>query len=303
MVERNDAFYGPGLDPETKIYRFVSWKYIDSLLKDDELVLVKPSLWEDPYELICQTIQVRVRRQEKEKRLIKEYGYQVFSQSWSASNMADTMLRAYSSINSLPEKEGERFVPCHHCSEAVLIGTTVKKLQQALLSGLREHPDFYQLYMLKVEYLEEGRLLDRAANIAADSPEALSRPENIAQLLSLKRGSFHLEQEVRPVAIFHQGKSMGNVVKLAVNAQLLIDSIELDPRVEFNWGKNKSLYLNSYHNRKSYIEACGYADKLVESGLYGPKPLLDVLIDLDCPNLKMAAHKRGIWESFLHGDD
>ena len=97
---------------EQYVYRIVSLKRLLELFEKNENVLVKPCLWDDPFENFIMNSKIRLPSGEISNLMSRELFY---GQCWSKSKASDAMWRIYS-----PENTGIR------------IRTTVRKLFNSL---------------------------------------------------------------------------------------------------------------------------------------------------------------------------
>jgi hypothetical protein len=166
IVAIDRCLHDPQFELDTPIYRFVPWRWVEDLLVDGNLTLIRPENWDDPFELIHHPIQVRVsdKNGARAQEVLDGNNFQVFSQSWTTKCMADTMLRAYSRLTAKgPENDTNSlpFTPTRHATEAIQVSTTIGKLQAALQVGMQDCAAFEYLFMTKVAYLSERELAER----------------------------------------------------------------------------------------------------------------------------------------------
>ncbi|CAG9243819.1 hypothetical protein [Paraburkholderia caribensis] len=294
--------HDPQLDFDTPIYRFVPWRWLEDLLVDGNLTLVRPESWDDPYELIHHPIQVRVtdKHGTQAQKVLDGSDFQVFSQSWTTKSMADTMLRAYSRLTAKnPENDTEHlaFTPTHHATEAIQISTTIGKLQAALRVGLENTAPFEFLYMIKVAYMPEEDLAQRVVSTYAHGPDTGKDPDCVASLLSVKRDAYEAENEVRPIVLLNDAAKDLSLLKIKIKPQFLIDSISIDPRIGSH--KIAGSHIHDYGQRYALLEKWGFASKVKKSHLYSVSPFFDALLDLDAPDCNLSEQSKARWRAFL----
>lgn len=296
--ERADRFYTQdGLDRDTPIYRFMSWQWVRDLLEKGKLVLVRPESWEDPYELIDRPVQIRVRRGDAStSRILPGSRFEIFSQSWTTRNMADTMLRAYSRL-SPADDDGTTFDPVVHKAESVQISTTVGKLHDALRRALEGVPGFERLYLTRVTYHADDALIDHVGGLVANGPNSMKDPHTIATMLSLKRDAYFAENEIRPIVLFDDSARGLERLTVSIDAEDTIDSICIDPRVGNH--SVSGFPMHAHQNRRAFLADCGFELKIVDSHLYTASPLIDLTIDLDSAENKLSDDSRMVWSDYF----
>lgn len=290
-------FLSPGISEDTPIYRFVPWKYLEYLLVNQRLTMVRPERWQDPFELINVPVQIRVSDATGAtiSQVMEGSDLQVFSQCWTTVNMGDTMLRAYSDLSGEPDNSVV-FDPSLHKNEAVQISTTVGKLRDALAFGLRNLPSFQRLYISKVRYLSEDDIADEISGTYAHGPDTGKDPDCVASLLSKKRIAYQAEQEVRPMVFMDSSARNLDLLTLEFNSKLSLDSVVIDPRLT---GGRTDHGANAYSNREALLKSWGYAGKIEHSDLYSYGPIYDAVLDLDAPDCKISDVSKARWRDFL----
>lgn len=291
-------FTEPDLDFNTPIYRFVPWRWLRDLLIDGNLTLVRPENWDDPYELIHRPVQVRIvdGSGARAQKVLDASGFEVFSQSWTTKNMADTMLRAYSKLSR--EEDGiEPFDPASHANEAVQISTTVGKLHDTIAHGLQHSSWFERLYVGRVKYLSEDALANRVVATYAHGPDVGKDPACVASLLLVKRDAYEAEQEIRPIVLLNEAGRDLTVLKVKIDPQVLIDSITIDPRVRSR--EVSGLGMRAYQDRFALLREWGFATKICESHLYSASPMFEAILELDSPKCALSRESKARWRIFL----
>jgi hypothetical protein len=207
------------------LYRIVSFDRAVQLLKSNELYFAHPSEWDDPYE----------------QGLQHKNSHDIFAQCWCRKAQSDAMWRIYS-----PHGVGVR------------IGTTRKRLRDALAKAKEEQGIWFKIQSVQYLYQEELQFKLR------DSAKALQAEYSLVTAVAplfLKRNAFSHEAEVR--AVIHvpgndnDAKRKGVTVK--VDAHALLRSIWLDPRAPSAYVEAFTYYL------KRKLKFTGTVEK---SGLY-----------------------------------
>lgn len=196
---------GQKLDPEMKVYRYMSLKQFMHFIENNKTYLTRISSWDDTWEAPI----MKLPTQHDNGRLSKpaySSGMDLFAQCWTSKKESDAMWRIYSA-----SKDG------------IKIGTTVKKFE--LLEGLGYYAVdeifYYKNLMEGLDYCNEGSSIMRTFR------EGL-----------IKRDEFIHEQEIRLITI-NSPNTLGKVLKaeenyleLNLDAKDFIEEIIIDPRAE-----------------------------------------------------------------------
>jgi hypothetical protein len=190
---------GPGLDESTKLYRYMAFPRLVSLIEKNEVYLSRITTWEDTWELPSTRIPI-----ELDGKLRQHFPIEAlfFGQCWSLLQESDAMWRIYST-----SKEG------------VVIQTTVGKFK--LLKEVRRSA------LAEVIYYDDIRS-------ALAEIRATREYERFGEAF-LKRRAFEHEKEVRFVtaADGHCHDSVrdnDNGLTLPVSPAEFIDGVTVDPR-------------------------------------------------------------------------
>lgn len=220
---------------EKNIYRVFSFERLLELFNQQELTLVHPSLWEDPFENFFLNSEF-TNAAGRTFSLDLKYG--VYGQCWSLSRESDAMWRIYS-----PDKRG------------VKVRTTSRKL----LSYLNDATvDYGSAYIGKVNYLPKTKM-NELCNDDNFIRSSLDSEQGIASTLLYKRREFSHENEVRLIhtkASCREGSD--KVFSFSVNPMELVDQIVFDPRM------NDDLF----QVYKKHISDLGFKKSTVKSSLY-----------------------------------
>lgn len=257
-------------DPNAPIYRIFPLWFLEEALRLRQLVLVQPTHWEDPFEVVGNAIAVDTRRGDRiEQVIINQSLPPAFAQCWSATAESDALLRTYSRVvkdphfrrNTCPRDEG------------VQVRSSPKKLLQALVSGTsstRKGSWFFGA----VKYLARTELLQEIANgIGQHGPKMFENPSNRAKLLLLKRHAFSHEAELRAIFVQQAPEPSEPIFRVPVEPPAVFDEISFDPRLETFERKE----------RETVIRSLGFTGAMRESDLY-QRTLLQVgIIEDDKP--------------------
>ncbi len=220
------------------IYRVMPVHRLFEIFHDNEIVLVNPIKWDDPFEnlVLKDMIEGVFDNNPGAKVISKIFRTDIFGQCWTFHKETDAMWRIYS-----PDKQGVK-VRC--------------KVRNLLSSILDNNIDFEKggLFLGKVDYVPQKNLI----SLLKCTPDIYGA--DIAKTLLLKRREFKHEAEVRIIST----KGSGDIKKLKIEPLKIFDEIIFDPRM------NKHIY-ESY---KKHIIASGYKKRVRQSLLYQlPKEL------------------------------
>jgi len=221
-----------------KIYRVFTIDRLIEMFEQKENALVKPELWDDPFENFILKIPIKHNTGKVSKSSLRERGY---GQCWTMNIESDAMWRIYS-----PDKNG------------VKIRTTIRKLFQSLYSTQTPYAST-SCFIGKVKYYSkkdiEKLISDRIAG-----RKQFTRNIGQARSLIFKRNAFKHENEIRLIYLDPHNQSNLNVYFYPCDPLSLIDRITFDPRM------NARLY-NIY---KKHLKSIGYQGTMVQSSLYRP---------------------------------
>lgn len=222
-------------EKDQPIYRIISVRRLFELFINRHNVLVKPKLWEDPFENFMMN-----STGELEDGQLFSIGFRehFFGQCWTRTKESDAMWRIYS-----------------HNKDGAKISTTPRKLLNALYDSGGKLRDI-SCFIGKVNYYTTAQLQSllqsKGLSWMTDSSGV-----GQAQTLLFKRYPFEHENEVR-IIYNSQGSVNGDVFSFPIDPLKLIDDIVFDPRMEYK----------EFSNYKSQIRELGFAHKIVKSNLY-----------------------------------
>jgi hypothetical protein len=253
-------------NPDKPVYRIFPLWYLEETIRLHQLVLVSPSLWEDPFEVIGNTIAVNFSNDDQRKQeIINQSLPPVYAQCWSMTSESDTLLRAYSRVVKDPQF---RRNICPR-DEGVKVRSTPRKLLKPLVAGVPSGP-VASCFIGSVWYLERDKLLQAIAKtISKHGLDIFEKnKQKQAELLLMKRAAFLHEAEVRLIAIIHhETTSTNGVFKISIDPNTVFDEITFDPRLETFQRKE----------REASFRDLGYTGQFGESSLY-QKVLLQIII-------------------------
>jgi len=222
------------------IYRIMPLSRLYELFENNENVLVKPSLWEDPFENFILKSRVRFKND-------KIYGFNhqngFYGQCWTRSQASDAMWRIYSSDK-----------------RSVRVRTTIGKLFNSLYDSQSHHIGLRheKCFIGKVKYLPSQKLKEFASEVFSE--QAGTRIYSLASSLCVKRPAFKHENEVRLIHFEHDvNKYNEELFQYQFDAHEVIDQLMLDPRLDAN---------EAERIKKDIIKRVGFKGSIKRSLLY-----------------------------------
>ncbi len=212
---------------DAPIYRVLPLRRFKELIANKKVVLVRPSLWGDPFENFFLKCPVRIppTGQLGSMRLIADKWYAL---CWTRISDSDAMWRIYS-----PKKGGVR------------ISTTIRKLFSAIY-----RPDdklaTLKYFIGTVQYKSRRQIEDFLRSTTFMDLAFGGQGHNFARTLCTKRLEFCHEQEVR--LLFHDAtqKKRSDKLRLPFDYSTVLDDVALDPRLDgpgFDACKNELIAL------------------------------------------------------------
>ncbi len=224
-------------DLDKPIYRIFSRDRFIQLFETRKITLVKPKLWEDPFENFIMNATGQTKEGEKFKVSFREKYY---GQCWTTKRESDAMWRIYS-----PSKNG------------IKIKTTIRKLFESLYSQSGNFKDI-SCFIGKVEYFSTSKLVSLLSdpdNMRANLTDTTGLGQ--ATTLLLKRIAFSHEKEVR-IIYNSPGDIHSDIYEFSIDPYGLIDQIVFDPRIE----------ISNYKADKQLLKNWGFKKGIVRSNLY-----------------------------------
>lgn len=217
MGIKNDDFDRP-------LYRIFPLCYFKSALSEKRLTLVRPTVWEDPHEDICEKGQMSAKNFET-KRLLP-YLQPAFAQSWSLDGDSDALLRAYSRV--IKDESTKRNIEQKY--EGVQVKTTVRKLLGALATFSNSvHDKNFEFYLGSVKYVENPAQ-EITNGLNSHGPKVLGEGYGRAQSLLLKRLAYRHESEVR-IVVLSKSQTDDKLFNLNIDPNKLFERVKFDPRL------------------------------------------------------------------------
>ncbi|MCR6721521.1 MAG: DUF2971 domain-containing protein [Chitinophagaceae bacterium] len=222
-------------EKDQPIFRVIPVNRLFELFSNKQNVLVKPKLWQDPFE----NFMMNSTGELEDGRLFSiSFREHFFGQCWTKTRESDAMWRIYS-----------------HDVTGVRMATTPRKLLTALYTSDGKFRDI-NCFIGKVNYYTTSKLKTLLQNHASgwitDSTGA-----GQAQTLLFKRTPFKHENEVR-IIYNSQGQVTEDLFSFPIEPLTLIDDIVFDPRMEYG----------VFSEHKKRLRAFGFKKRIVKSNLY-----------------------------------
>lgn len=239
-MKRNQFINLASEDIDRPIYRIVSCERFLQILRDRENGLVRPRLWDDPFEnfiLNCSAVTpdgtpTKIR-----------FRHQLYGQCWSLHRETDLMWRGYS-----PNKD------------AVKIKTTIRSLYDSLSAQVGRYRDI-SCFIGRVRYFPTKRIPDELSQVNLVDPTGVA----IAATLLVKRWAFHPEKEVRLIYFNHRRSFSGKVFRYKLDPSSVFAKAVLDPRMT----------ADEFKKWKRRFQNAGFSNRITQSELYKlPEPLI-----------------------------
>lgn len=224
------------------VYRIFPLYRIQQLFQDNKLVLVRPEVWEDPFEnflLRCTAID-----KDGTVARLDDLARSWYGLCWTLNADSDAMWRIYS-----PKKDGIR------------VKTTIRKLADMLWEPDNQFSSL-KYFIGKVQYRtrEEIEMFLRRTSFwdLAIGGQNL----NFAETLLIKRTEFQHENEIRILANCKEdvpdARLAVDLYKIPANPNNLVDELCIDPRLGDNQVADITQSLKQF----------GYTGPIVQSELY-----------------------------------
>ncbi len=219
------------------LFRVFSVQRLFEMFTNRKLTLVKPSLWDDPFENYMMNSTGELENGQLFTIGFREHFY---GQCWTFTRESDALWRIYA-----PNKDGVR------------VKSSPRKLLKALYDQAGEFSNLNS-FIGKVEYFKTKELTDRLNDQNKTQAFILDQSgRGQAFTLLFKRYPFKHENEVR--LIYNSfGNVIGDLYNFPIDPFDLVEEIIFDPRMD-----NKVFSKYKYELRK-----LGFKARIVKSNLY-----------------------------------
>jgi hypothetical protein len=224
-------------NPDRPIYRVFSMHWFKDMIANKAMGLVRPSMWDDPFENFLLQCKVRLPDGIASLAGLRERWY---GQCWTSDPNSDAIWRIYS-----PKLDG------------VLVKTTARKLFTAFCDP---DDDFAQLkfFLAKVQYMSKRRIEKFLEEATFRSLAWGGQNNKFAQTLLVKRPEFKHEKEVRLLFCDAEKTLTGDVYVIPFQYDAVLSDATLDPR----------LTKTQFKRRKKVLEKMGCSIPIKQSNLY-----------------------------------
>ncbi|MGO9533902.1 MAG: DUF2971 domain-containing protein [Syntrophobacteraceae bacterium] len=229
-------------DLDTQVYRIYSINRLVELLQNSSLTLVRPRMWDDPFEnfiLRCTVIdEADGKHLHLDPIANKWYGL-----CWTYNQETDAMWRIYG-------KDGN----------GVRIRTTIKKIADQIWDSERDDSRL-RYFIGKVEYRKREVLENFMKETTLVALSSGGQSDKFAETLLMKRTAFRHEEELRVLAHDINGddpRAKGDIYSVDVDPNDFIEEVCLDPRLSSEQAKKM----------ENEIRKAGYKGTIIQSELY-----------------------------------
>ena len=193
----------PDVERHFPVYRIITRERLKEIFEKQVNTLVKPHLWEDPFEDLL----VKVEGQLPTGELV-EFGqrYDFYGQCWTLRGNTDAMWRIYS---------GDK--------KSVRIKVRIRTLIQTFAPWA-----IGPVFIGKVRYSTQQNLLRWARTVLRDEDDPTINL--LVRTLLVKRAAFSHEQEVR-LLYLDPRENLETIFQYHIDPHKFIEEIVLDPRV------------------------------------------------------------------------
>jgi Protein of unknown function (DUF2971) len=218
------------------------------MLSERKLTLVRPRLWNDPFEnFILQS----VFRLPHGEVVTLPASKRLYGQCWSHTKESDAMWRMYAPLG-----------------DGVKLRADPKSLGALLRNINRSHPKI-QGFVGKVRYIARLNLPDNlAAHFSIGDALLDVTGRQHARSLLFKRTTFSHENEVRLICVRQDDGDDQDVISFPIDPLAIFDLIVFDPRMT----------TEDYEQKRAAVIALGFPpERIQKSRLYGKQ---GVIVDI-----------------------
>ena len=210
-----------------RMYRIFGIERLFQLINGEELALLAPRKWEDPYEKALQDM------------LETQNNFRSYGLCWSSRSRSDALWRIYS-----PNSLGVRVsTTIGHLTDAILPNNSFSEENffMGAVSYLPEKTSFpnrmfdFGKNKLSLNQRDFNRRIVTISDALKDMAAAKNRhrsTSDIAKTFLVKRKAFDHESEMRFIYVDgNNNGSDGNIYKIPIDPFKLISTIQFDPRM------------------------------------------------------------------------
>jgi hypothetical protein len=200
-------------DWDAPIYRVLPIKYFKVMIEKKKLVLVRPALWQDPFDNFF--LKSKVKLQNGQVGSLQEICDKWYGICWTKNRDSDAMWRIYS-----PKKDGVR------------VSTTIRKLFSEIYKPADKFATL-KYFIGSVQYKKRSEIEDFLRNTSFMDLAFGGQADRFARTLCMKRCEFLHESEVR--LLFQDVKPKRRTrdkLRLSFDYAAVLNEATLDPRLE-----------------------------------------------------------------------
>ena len=206
------------------------------MMESQENTLVKPELWDDPFENFILNIPVERKNGSPAKSALRNRAY---GQCWTKTIESDAIWRIYA-----PKNDG------------VKIKTTVRKLYLSLKDSQKKYSNTTCFIGAVGYYTRED--ISKLVSDRLALRDKFKGSIGQARSLLFKRYAFKYEKEIRLIYLDPNNQSQSPSYTYPCDTLSIVESITFDPRM-------KPSVFNIY---KKHIKEFGFTRRIIHSGLY-----------------------------------
>lgn len=220
---------------QSPVYRIMSAKRVADVLRNECLTLVKPKLWDDPFENALLSSAFSMSQGEQVGFSAKDA---VYGQCWTRHRETDAMWRIYS-----------------HAKDGVRLTSSPRRLVEALSASDSKFAAI-RAFIGKVKYYGKNKLLKALSEIHLLDPNG----SGVAESLLYKRWEFRHEAEVRLIYCGPDRECQNDLHNFSVDPNTIFDKLLCDPR----------MHDTAFRLHREEFRDLGFRGTIERSGLYKP---------------------------------
>lgn len=192
---------------DTKLYRTMPLKYLYELFDNRQNVLVRPKIWDDPFENLALSSPVESAGETGSFAFKDDY----YGQCWTTEAISDAIWRIYSTDGP-----------------GVRVRSTVGQLLGQLADGFDPELARIRCFIGRVRYLKDDEITEFARKHFADGLDG----RLIAESLLVKRRAFRHEEEVRLIYAATDGSQpSADLFRYSIDPHKMIHQIMVHPQL------------------------------------------------------------------------
>lgn len=220
------------------IYRIFNLEKFLDIFAQNSLTLVKPNLWDDPFEnFLLNNVATTDKGERVSFSPIRE---KLYGQCWTYNKETDFMWRVYA-----PNKDG------------IKVKTTIRKLYNEFVA--KHHDKKALVFIGNVEYDDWEKIKKYFEALKLTDIFMDTSGQSIVSTLLIKRTEFLPEKEIRIIYWSNWFSAEGSkIVHMSVDPNKLFEEVTVDPRID----------KIRFESIKKIITKVGYTGQINHSELY-----------------------------------